>query len=334
MYDIDMYKYETKPFCSDDVKYGVLPLNKEGKNIYFYSKHSHTKSYLSKYNPIIHELEDEDELIKKKIENSKKKEEQKEEKKEEQKEEKSEEVKPSSALPPKNPTQINNSNSTSNAPQKKKKILTKSVIIKNDKKSRFTRSVGKQEKSQFQTIEEGYNRLKNFELGKSGGKFKLPPIQTGTCVSKGGLYRSQTNSNYFNKHYTLPVDCRENHFNKKGASRNGILTEKDLDLFKTTLNKSIEKTLELASSPKPLKDAEKIKNDNMLMKTALTEQTSKEFLNKTRMPNLVSCSSHKILRNIGNGHSKHMGERYAPYCFIYAVKKTDSRNIFGARYAN
>ena len=52
MYDINVYQYESKPYNFSG-KYGILPLNEKGLKKYILGKNTHTRYYLSKFNPIV-----------------------------------------------------------------------------------------------------------------------------------------------------------------------------------------------------------------------------------------------------------------------------------------
>ena len=52
MYDINVYQYESKPYNFSG-KYCILPLNEKGLKKYILGKNTHTRYYLSKFNPIV-----------------------------------------------------------------------------------------------------------------------------------------------------------------------------------------------------------------------------------------------------------------------------------------
>ena len=72
-------------------------------------------------------------------------------------------------------------------------------------------------------------------------------------------------------------------------------------------------------------------NDNL--KRTLMLQTNKAFCKKMKLPNLLDiANTRQTIRQISQGRSKILGEKYDPYCFVTNTGDLIGRNYVGALY--
>ena len=148
------------------------------------------------------------------------------------------------------------------------------------------------------------NRVNGYPLN-----LKYTGLKTDNCKSQRNLFR---------KNYSTTSPREYNHSHKASSP---------LKYYTEGLAKSIMNTM--------TSNDEKIKKDNLVLKTALDEQTDIDFLKKTKLPDIIKVkndNSEKVIRRINLGHSKYLSEKYEPLSLCFSLKSHIGRNFVGAKF--
>ena len=129
-----------------------------------------------------------------------------------------------------------------------------------------------------------------------------------------------------------------NHYNMTHSSSffpsNRVLTttepSKAFKVYHNTLRRSVD-------SPSAKNNCETDYNmmtkSNDTLKRTLMLQTNKAFCKKMKLPNLLDiANTRQTIRQISQGRSKILGEKYDPYCFVTNTGDLIGRNYVGALY--
>ena len=318
MYNINLYTYWKKPFTSIG-NYSIRPLDEEGNEKY-YSNRSHVKHYLKKidpfvfksitgfdYNTLVKQQQNDIQILKnlKQTSFSSKKIEKIDDIIINNKGDINEEI----SIPKKNyiheESKINtnhNSNIHNDSSNNEINIST----IKPYNTQRVIRPYHK--KRDFKDIY-GYENKTSF-------------------MSNGEKYQYAINSMIKNK-------LNEDDFVKQKRKYDGF-TPSETPLIKRNrpnsalfdyFNKRIKKTMKCLKKRKAMNEKELKKN--------LCNQTSKPFLKRYHLPDLIKNANTKVLiQRQKIGFSKEMGDKYNPYSFYIASKNRTRRNFFGDLFQN
>ena len=326
MYNINLYIYKTKPF-SRIKDYGIHPLNEEGFKKYV-GPDSHNINYVSRINPkVFKEITgvDLESIVK----------EQKEKLREASKIEcDRDEIKDSRPFS-----------------SDDKKIEKKKSDNKDEEKTReenlptplspFTPSrhllcpkIKTNFSNSFHRIRSfkdmyGYENKEKFDSPKAKVNYDIKKLRD-ECLSNDNFYLSHSSSFFPKKRYqgfTSYAVPRTDEYTKSGKSRT----------FKM-LNNKLAKSLSCSGRLKLndvdiLDNYEIMKKDNDSMKINIVNQTSQNFLNNYRLPNVTTiANTRKLIKKVDNGNRKLFSEKYNPYALVSPTRNRTGVNYIGALF--
>lgn len=307
MYDINVYQYENKPFMHSG-KYGILPLNDKGLGKYYLGNNTHTRYYLNKFNPIIFSQPDQQEepkafdtiinekMGKKVLEPIS------------NQDEMNKKSKFALQVSKSTPSLENNAKKTKKNVSRNHKIsgLSKEKVVNHQKNQTIN-----QENSKNIINSKLQNIKKNISI-----KLQTSSVKTENCKSSNNIF---THSNHCYSP-TMPMEIRK--------------SESPLKYYTESLAKSIQDTINFSSDQKTSREIDKIKQENMNLKTALDEQSDINFLKKTKLPDIIKIknSQNQIIKKIRIGNSKYLSEKYDPSSLCFSYKSHVGRNFVGGKY--
>ena len=314
MYNIDLYTYEKKPFIRGK-KFKIHPLDNPGKEKYF-SQESHCTHYLKRTDPFVFKSIlgiDYDTLVKlqkndietfKSIQSSK----------------------DSKILPKSIDKNIEKGEHTSKniTTEENKKNLAEKDDQYNDRYNTYGNEEDIRNTRKFRTYHSSksyrpYHRERNF-------KDIYGYENVSTLKSKQDKYLNLINN--------IKYSHLENGTNRYRRKYDGY-TSYEIPLI--NLNKKNSDEIELngnklgysLNSFKKTVGGKKSMNEEEL-KQNLFNQTSRQFLKRYHLPNVLKiASSTQLIRKQKIGLSKEMGERYNPYSLIAPSKNRIGRNYVG-----
>ena len=313
MYNIDLYTYWKKPYTSD-VNYSIRPLDEEGKETY-YSDKSHVRHYLKRTDPFVFKSiagVDYDTLVKQQkddieiLKNLKEKGFNPKEipKKENIQNDKNmeKEIHNTNYIP-----EQNNINTIHNPSIHKENI--DNSINKNIFKP-YSNQIGFRPYNKKRNFKDtyGYENITSF---KSNGEKYLYAINT-------------MKKNNFNDNDYLKPKRKYDGFTVSEAPviEKNRPNSASFDYF----NNRINQTLNCLNK----RDEERQAMNEEEMKNNLFNQTSRNFLKKYHLPDVVKIAdSRQVIRRQKIGLSKEMGEKYNPYSLIAPSKNRTGRNYVG-----
>ena len=76
-----------------------------------------------------------------------------------------------------------------------------------------------------------------------------------------------------------------------------------------------------------------MKKDNDSMKINIVNQTSQNFLNNYRLPNVTTiANTRKLIKKVDNGNRKLFSEKYNPYALVSPTRNRTGVNYIGALF--
>lgn len=307
MYDINVYQYENKPFTHSG-KYGILPLNDKGLGKYYLGNYTHTRYYLNKFNPIIFSQPDKQEepkafetIINEKL--SKKV---------------LEPISNKAEMNKKSKYALQVSKSTPSLENKPKK--SKKIVSRYQKRNKLSKEKVENHQTSQTINQQNSKEITNNKLQKIKNNISLKlqesTVKTENCKSSNNIFTHQ-------KHYyspTVPMEIRK--------------SESPLKYYTESLAKSIQDTIIFSSGQKTSREIEKIKQENINLKTALDEQSDINFLKKTKLPDIIKIkkSQNQVIKNIRISGSKILSEKYDPSSLCFSYKSHVGRNFVGGKY--
>lgn len=189
---------------------------------------------------------------------------------------------------------------------------TPSLNMKENKKKKgvkaFSRNLDSVYKITNQKTDNGQS-LKNNRVNGYPLNLKYTGLRTDN-------YRSQ--KNIFRRNYSTTSPREYMHKNQESSP---------LKYYTEGLAKSIMDTMS--------SNDDKVKKENMVLKTMLDEQSDINFLKKTKLPDIIKVkndNSEKVIRRINLGHCKYLSEKYEPLSLCFSLKSHTGRNFVGAKF--
>ena len=319
MYNIDLYTYWKKPF-SLGKNFSIRPLDEEGKETY-YSDKSHVRHYLKRtdpfvfksiagvdYNTLVRQQKEDIEMLNKLKDKG---------------------FNPKVKTPQGGAQTIESAkNMTNNAPQGKEDINT---INQNNNINNLENDNQNEEFNTFQNRNNfrPYNTQNGFRPYNKKRDFK---------ATYG--YENKTRFKSNGEKYLYSINSmKKNNFNGDDDFR----PTRKYDGFTVTeapvierirpnsasfdyFNNKITQTLNCLNKRDGLRNA----MNEEEMKNNLFNQTSKAFLKKHHLPDVVKMAdARQVIRRQKIGLSKEMGEKYNPYSLIAPSKNRTGRNYVG-----